>query len=362
MKIFNIILAALILTTARSTKSYGQSTKILTADKHNEYGLVYTLPITSLEIEVTAKRTTRQAGPYFQYAKKFIGTDKVIKEDSESWEITGIDVKRLGIPDSNNRYLMQLKNGATTFISVAEDGMLLSINKQTDFAPETSSSENARQSEPLNMNEYLQYVDEDFIASQSSAKRAQMLAESLMEIREAKVSLTRGTAESMPKDGKQLELMLNSLQHQEQALTAAFIGITETTTVKRKYNFTPEKDGKVILFRMSDFAGFVGSDDYAGDPVYINVGITSKGELPKDAKGEEKKLPKDAVMYNIPGRALISISHLGSTLYSEELDFAQFGFKFGLSPSLFSVKKNRSYAVFDPVTGALSEIGEDGDQ
>lgn len=41
-----------------------------------------------------------------------------------------------------------------------------------------------------------------------------MLAESLMEIREAKVSLTRGTAETMPTDGRQLELMLESLRHQ----------------------------------------------------------------------------------------------------------------------------------------------------
>ena len=140
---------------------------------------------------------------------------------------------------------------------------------------------------------------------------------------------------------------------------AAFCGTTETETVTRTYTFTPEDNGKTVLFRMSDFAGFVGADDFSGDPVYLTVEITREGELPVDAKGEEKKLPKDAVMYNIPGAAKISLSYLGESLYSKELDFAQFGVRFGLNPGLFSAKKDRAYAVFDPVTGALLTIGDD---
>lgn len=341
-----------------------QQTKLLTADKHNEYGLVYTLPVTSLEIEVTARRTVKKAGPYFQYAKKFMGTDKVIKEDTESWTITGVRVSPYGVPDSENRYLMQLKSGAVTYICVDENGMLLSINKETQ-APSSplygGQDESAAESvEKIKINEYLQYVNEDFIASQSSAKQAQMLAENLMEIREAKIALTRGTAETMPQDGKQLELMLNSLTHQEAALTAAFAGITETETITHRYTYTPSADGREVLFRMSDFAGFVGADDYSGDPVYITVKVTNRGELPVDAKGEEKKLPKDAVIYNVPGAAIVTLSTLGKTLYEQEMEFSQFGVRFCLAPALFSAKKNRSYATFNPVTGALSEIGEDG--
>lgn len=340
-----------------------QQTKLLTADKHNEYGLVYTLPKTVLQIDVTAKRTVKKVGSYFQYAKKFIGTDKVIKEDSESWTITGVRVRSYGVADPENKYLMQLKSGAVTYICVDDNDMLLAINREVD-APKAASiaddEDSNRQHEKIDINEYLQYVNEDFIASQSSAKRAQMLAENLMEIREAKISLTRGTAETMPQDGKQLELMLNSLAHQEAAMTAAFVGTTESETITRTYTYTPEADGKEILFRMSDFAGFVESDDYSGDPVYISVNVTNRGELPVDAKGEEKKLPKDAVIYNVPGAAAITISSLGKTLYEQEMEFAQFGVRFGLNPSLFSAKKNKSFAIFNPITGGLTEIGEDG--
>lgn len=349
-----------------------QQTKVLTADKHNEYGLVYTLPKTALDIEVTAMRTVKKAGKYFQYAKKYIGTDDVIKADSETWTITGVKVSQYGIPDEEQQYLMQLKAGALTYICVDNSGMLLAINKEVTLpgnniktrseSDEEPTSRNGRRGsdakDKIDMQEYLKYVDEDFLASQSSAKQAQMLAESLMEIRDSKISLTRGTAETMPTDGRQLELMLGSLAHQEAAITAAFRGITETETVTRHYTFTPEEAGRTVLFRMSDFCGFVGPDDYSGDPVYISVEEGTTPELPVDAKGEEKKLPKDAVVYAIPGSAKISLSLLGETLYEKNLDFAQFGITFGLAPGLFTDKKAPSYAIFDPTTGALKEIGE----
>ena len=336
-----------------------QQTRILNADKHNEYGLVYTLPTTAVRFDVTARRTVSHAGPYYQYAKKFLGTDRVVKEDSEKWEIVSVKAYVYGIPDSENRYLMQLKPGALTSICVAEDGMLLAINKEVPAPDAPAAADDTElEGEVKNIREYLQYVNEDFLASQSSAKQAQMLSENLMEVRDSKVALTRGTAETMPTDGRQLELMLNSLQHQEAVMTAAFVGSTETQTVTRSFTFTPVEGGKNVLFRMSDFAGFVESDDYSGEPVYVDVKVTREGELPVDAKGEEKKLPKDAVIYNIPGAAKVTLSLAGKTLWSEEIDCAQFGVQFGLQPSLFSDKKARSFATFDPATGALRQIGE----
>lgn len=352
------IAAALLLPVAAGA----QQTKILTADKHNEYGLVYSLPTTALRVEVTAERVVSKAGPYFQYAKKYIGTDKVIKEDSESWTVTSVKVTPYGIPDSEKKYMMQLKSGATTYIGVDDDGMLLSINRTpaTPPTPTPGRQETTPATDKIDVNEYLQYVNEDFIASQSSAKQAQMLSENLMEIRDAKISLTRGTAETMPTDGRQLELMLNSLSHQEAALTGAFVGFTEKETISRTFTFVPKDEGKNILFRMSDFAGFVDADDLSGDPVYLEVKVTSEAELPVDAKGEAKKLPKDAVIYMVPGTAKVSLSLLGKKLYEGEFEFSQFGMEFGLAPTLFSAKKERSWATFNPATGALTEIGTVG--
>lgn len=354
------ILGRLALLAALVGTAYGasaQQTKLLTAEKHNEYGLIYTLPVTALEIEVTAVKEIRQAGPYYQYAKKYIGTDKVIKNDAEVWTIESVKVRPYGVANPDARYLMQLKPGSATYIGVDADGMLLSINKAPEVESRPETVVPPMEGELFKDNEYLQYVDEDFIASQSSAKQAQMLAENLMEIRDAKISLTRGTADNMPKDGKQLELMLNSLKHQDDVITAAFLGNVAKETVVRTFTCLPTEDGKSVLFRLSNFDGFVEPDDYSGEPVYVKIEVTSAGELPIDSKGETKKLPKDGVAYNVPGTAIVTIIFDGKKLYSKELEFAQFGVVFGLNPAVFSDKKDPSYAVFDSATGALKEIG-----
>lgn len=336
-----------------------QQTKILTADKHNEYGLVYTLPNTALRIDVTATRTVRQAGPYWQYSKKYIGTDRVIREDSEEWRIIDVTVIPYGVADTETQYLMQLKPGALTYLAVGDDNMLLAINKEVS-EPEKEPVYNGEvgSSSLPRMDAYLQYVDGDFISSQSSAKRAEMLASSLMDVRDAKVSLSRGTADTMPTDGRQLELMLQSLRNQEKAFTAAFAGLTATDTITRTYTFIPGEEGKTMLFRMSDFAGFCASDDFSGDPVTVTVSDVRRGEIPVTGAGEEKKLPRDAVMYRVPGRARVTIALKGETLWSDESEYGQYGVTFGLDPKLFTDRKSRSYATFNTATGGLKELGQ----
>lgn len=338
---------------------WGQATKVLTAEKSNDYGLVYSLPTTALEVEVTARHEVAKKGPYYLYAKKSIGTDKAIGEDYEKWTITDVKVRPYGVSDSSTQYLMQLRPGSLTSITVDADGMLLAINKDVE-APQPVDAPLLQSTQGVKWptgNEYLEFVDEDFVASKSSAKQAQLLAESLMEVRDSKLALTRGTADSMPADGKQMELMLSSLGAQEAALTAAFTGSVTSEYVTRRFTYVPEgNDTNEVLFRMSQFAGFVDADDLSGDAVNIEIETINDAKLPVDAKGEPKKLPKNAVIYNIPGSAQVTISILGKKLYEKEIQMAQMGMTFGLDPALFTDKKEPSYAIFDPVTGALKEL------
>lgn len=338
-----------------------QQTKVLTAEKHNEYGLVYTLPTTALQVEVTARKVTRKAGPYRQYAKHYLGTTNVVQEDGVAWTITRVDVTAVGVKDDDTQYLMQLKPGATTFIGVASNGMLLSINAE----PEDPDFEIGGPVEQVGkviksdggVDDFLQYVDMDFVSAQNSMRQAEMVASSLMDVRDAYLSLTRGTADNTPTDGRQLELMLNSLKDQEAAFTRAFAGSVTEEEFTSKFTYIPEEDGEEILFRLSDFNGIVDPTDYSGAPVYIRTEVLMEGQLPTDpATGEPKKFPKDGIVYAIPGTARISLTAGNKPLYSKEMEFAQFGTKFALSPTLFTDKKAPSAATFSPVTGAVEEI------
>ena len=341
--------------------AFAQQTKILTAEKHNEYGLVYTLPTTALQITVTARRETRKAGPFRQYAKHYLGTTNVVGEDQVTWKVTDVKILPVGVKDDDTQYLMQLKAGATTFIGVDQNGMLLSINAEPQAAnpvePTVLPVEGRLVSSTGGAEDYLRYVDMDFVSAQNSMKQAEMVANSLMDVRDSYLSLTRGTSDNTPTDGRQLELMLNSLKEQESALTRAFSGSVTIEEFTHQYSYIPEEEGEAVLFRLSDFTGFVESDDFSGAPVYIKTEVVFRGELPEDAAGEPKKFPKDGIVYALPGSALISVYTDDAKLFSKEFEFAQFGTKFALAPTLFTDKKAPSFARFNPVTGALLEIG-----
>lgn len=342
--------------------AFPQQTKILTAEKHNEYGLVYSLPTTALRVTVTARRETSKAGPFRQYAGRFLGSSKVVENDAVVWTITDVEVEPFGVSDGDTQYLMQLKAGATTYLGVASDGMLLSINTRPEIPDDNADGSIQQQGVVIQssggVDDYLQYADLDFVSAQNSMRQAEMLGASLMDVRDAYLSLTRGTADNMPTDGRQLELMLASLKEQEGAFIRAFNGAVTVEEFSRQFVYIPDEDGEEILFRMSDFNGIVDPEDYSGVPVYVRTEVLKEGTLPLDINGEPKKFPKDGVVYAIPGVANISIYTASKPLFDGDFEFAQFGTTFALAPSLFTDKKAPSYARFSPVTGAIIEIGK----
>ena len=355
-------LPLLVLSSLMAVTALSQQTKVLTAEKHNEYGLVYSLPLTALRVTVTAQRETSVAGPLAPYSKRYLGTSNVITDNTVRWSITDIRVTPFGVKDDEKQYLMQLKPGATTFIGVASDGMLLSIN--TDPESDNPVGEGLEQSASKllksdgGVEDYLKYVNQDFLTAQNSLKQAEMVSNARMDVIEAYNELANGTSDNMPEDSRQWELMLKALGEQRDAFSRAFTGSVTVEEFTAQYVFIPLDEEEAVLFRMSDFAGLVGPDDYSGSPVYIKVEVTNEGKLPIDPlTNEEKKFPKDGIVYSIPGSGNVSIYTSGKNLYSKEFEFSQFGTTFGLPPTLFTDRKSPTYARFSPVTGAVMEIG-----
>ena len=56
------------------TASMAQTTQKLTANKANEYGLIYSLPQTVLDITIEAERTVKRPGEFYKYAKNILKT------------------------------------------------------------------------------------------------------------------------------------------------------------------------------------------------------------------------------------------------------------------------------------------------
>ncbi|MGM9804064.1 MAG: DUF4831 family protein [Muribaculaceae bacterium] len=357
MKFTAIMVASLAM--CATLHMSAQTTQKFTAAKHNEYGLTYSMPITHLKVVVEAQKTVKKAGPYYKYAKKYLGTDNVITQDSQEWDLKSVDMWSYGVPNDDNQYLMQFKPGTNVFVTKSEDGLLLSINTENVQAPEQSRKSVTEQASVLNDNSYVKALPGELLVSASTAKRAEIAAQQIYKIRESRTNLATGEADQMPPDGAAMKLVLQQLDEQEAALTALFLGTVQTGTEVKVYDYVPDTiDVKNhVLMRISDQNGMVDADDLSGEPLYLTMTVIEQGELPVDDKGVEKKLPKGAIIYNMPGKAEFTLQYNAKRVARKTFNVAQLGVEFGLDPTLFSNKKAPSFVKFHPETGAVMEIG-----
>lgn len=341
-----------------------QSTQRLTASKANEYGLIYTLPKTGIAITIEAQKTVKTPGEFYQYAKKYLNMTPIL-EPSVQWELTGAEIGRYAIADEDEQYLTRFKSGQGVFMMVTGESFPVSIG-DAGYRPEPSpvSTLRAVAAPPTILDSPVaqQAVTEDMLRAQSTAKRAEMAAAKIYELRQQRNDILSGQVDNMPSDGAAMKLVLDNLSLQEQALTAMFVGTTSVSTDVKRFNYIPEDTDedvtRAVVARLSVIDGIVEADDLSGEPIYVTVKVTHRGELPVNEKGIVKTFPKEGVAYRIPGTADVSVGYGGRQMAAVSIQVAQYGVVFGLDPGLFTAKKSPAYLHFDPETGAVLELGE----
>lgn len=337
-----------------------QTTQKFTATKANDYGLVYSLPVTVLDITIEAERVVKKPGEFYKYAKKYLNVDNPVTEPSESWSVKQVVVNARGVADDDKRYLMELKGGFSPFLIMDENNLPLAINYEEVELPESPVLPEPVKPlpTPLETSAARQVVNEEMLQSQSSAKRAELAAQRIYELRQSRNDLITGQADQMPPDGTAMQLVMDQITAQEAALTAMFVGTEQHSTTVRTFTYVPGDEVKNhVIARVSALDGIVDASDLSGDPVMLTLDITSRGKMPLNDKGEEKEFPKGGVAYCIPGTASLEIDYNGKTFWEGSIDAAQYGITFGLDPKMFTDKKAPAYLLLNPVTGAIKELG-----
>ncbi len=361
----NISVKTLILTAVAVMTSMtvtAQTSQKLTANKTNEYGLIYTLPKTTLTVALSARKTVKTPGEFYLYAKKYLGTDPIVTP-STTWELVGAQVVPGAVADMERQYIAQFKSGSSPFMMLTAEDFPLALNDEGYEMPAMPSvTLRGEDAKPTILEQPVarQAVTEEMLQSHSSAKRAELAAAKIYELRQQRNDIIAGQAENMPSDGQAMQLALDNLAAQEAALTAMFLGTTSTSIEVKTYDFTPEASSdaaKVVIARLSVVDGLVDASNLSGDPVYLNLTVTERGKLPVNEKGVVKTFPKGGVAYCIPGAMNAVVTFGGKTIVKESIEVAQYGVVFGLEPSLFTNKKETSYLHYNPLTGAILELG-----
>ena len=318
-------------------------------------GIAYFLPKTVLEINVIATKVTYTPGDFCQYANRYLRMNDVTSSKDVHWEIKKMEVSSAGVPDSTKAYIMKLNDKSiASNIEVTEDGIIKAIN--TTAPEETAPSFSLEKSAP-HVNGRM-YMTEEILMAGSTAKMAELTAKEIYNIRDSKNLILRGQADTMPKDGASLKLIIDNLDKQEKALTELFTGKISREDKLFTFYVTPEEAAeKTVALRFSKKLGVLPKENLAGEPVYID--LKSMAPMPivteEDAKGKKKI---KGILYNIPGKGTTTLTFKGKTVVEKQLPITQFGNSEILVNDLFNKKVN-TRVIFSPKTGGIIKIDKD---
>ena len=318
-------------------------------------GAPYYLPKTAFKFRILVQKTTFTPGEYAEYASRYLKQSDAVLEPKTSYKIIDLKMQPIGVPDASKHYIAKagMKYNIQK-IHVSDNGVLLSVN--TDPAPNNEEPLFTPARKPAILNPR-DYMSEDILAAGSKAKMAQLCAEEIYTIRNSRNDLTRGTAETMPKDGEQLKLMLASLNTQEKAHRQLFEGVTEVDTMEHVVMTMADMPTTgQLAFRFSEAFGITAVDDFSGSPYYISV--ADLHQTPEDTRTEKEKIIQKedpGLFINIPGKAHVVLFNANKTVKEMDVFYPQFGRVEALSASLFNKKVSTSYQL-NQATGTTMHL------
>lgn len=331
------------------------------ASKLNNYGVVYSLPRTEIEVEAIIRKVKYLPGRFAAYARTYLGKPCEI-EPSTKYSIRAIQIRSVGVADPDHKYVVEFRSGTVApFVYLDERGLICAINAGEGLEP--FSLPKARPIEDMLENKLPPLLadpslPQEFALAGSLSKQADIAAKYLFEIRESKVDLMKGDVDAMPKDGASLKIALEGLENQEAATLAMFQGVTTQEEFVYRVRVTPEADiSNRTIFRFSELYGPVPADDLSGAPITLDLNVleNTAPETPEDERKMEKGLK--GIIYNVPGKAEVTVRFEGKPLLTRQLPIVQFGQRQSLIPKLFKLRKEDNLqVVFDPETGAIREI------
>ena len=321
-------------------------------------GVAYYLPRTAFRVTVIAEKTTTKPGDFHKYADRYLRLQDVPTEESVQWSLKSITLEPFGKPDRNKAYSIKIKSKTVApLVGLSRDGILLSINCDANetFLPDLPKPEKGPAPENPRT-----FMTQEILSAGSTAKMAELCAQEIYDIRDSKNALIRGEADNTPKDGAQLKLMLEQLDHQAFVLESLFNGTTQTDTEVFSFFYDPQQPtDRDVLFRFSKKLGVLDADNLAGEPVIATVKVleTIPQAVPSEEAAKKRAKMDHGVYYNIPARTKMSITYGGQEYVSTETPMAQFGIVDILSSTLFD-KKTTTQVTFFQTTGGTKDVME----
>ena len=338
-------------------------------DLSGKTGLLYALPKTAIKVDVKVRKIDNKKGPYAEYAAKYLDLDNVILNDYSSYEIVGVELCPIAVPDPANYYFIELsdkasKEGKSMLLSLSQSGLILGLDNSfasaevKDMIAKSKGSSDAYADLFSYFAETNLYEKTDTIIrkvvvdtaviikkyfehrwiEKSSEQKAVEAANMISKIRENRFNLLTGYQE-VPYEGSALMYMDKELQRMEKDYLSLFTGITFEENLNYSYTVVPDannESGKVPVFNFSNRTGISDASGGSGEKVYLELKRSGDTQVLAGKAGGAGE--GQGFFYRIPERTNIKIVAHKDIVVQKDFYISQFGVDSSLPSNVTTLK------------------------
>ena len=306
MKQIGTLITALALTCSVAATLSAQNINRLEKGQPAPDGVVvYSLPLTTVRLDVEAVCETYTPGPYCQWAKKYLGID-VPQEASTSYTLSRIRMTPYLEADRSCSYVVNLDGmlgeaSPASFFEFSSQGLLLLSDENKGNVnswrfPSMAPGSGTLASEAtanLTSTETTLYrsvrtegggydrvaVRQSQVVEKSKEKKAQEAASMILSLRENRLNIITGNTDATF-SGDALRAAVEEIGRLEEEYMRLFTGTVSSSVQAMSFDVVPAsgpEEELTMAFRISDSHGLLPPDDITGRPVVMEI-------VPEDAE------------------------------------------------------------------------------
>lgn len=297
--------------------------------------LTYSLPSTTISLEVEAVKESFYAGPYAKFAEKYLGIT-ARDQDNVTFNVESVKLTPYVEADNSSRYMLTtlgeqidpnyLKLSSMGLISLKDGGTGSQTNWrfptpiQKSFAGQgltsnlTSEATTLFKKDEEAENFSKVAFQQNMLVQRTLEQKAQEAANKILEFRKQRMQIVTGDTDATY-SGEAMSAAIAELHRMENEYLALFIGYSVTQRQKMNFDIVPQKSNDkqiYVAFRLSDTQGLVPAEDVTGKPVVMEISPEPIKEMEAPAKFKVKS-KTEFLYYRIPAICKLTLRS-GSTL------------------------------------------------
>ncbi|MBQ9583049.1 MAG: DUF4831 family protein [Bacteroidales bacterium] len=336
---FKVMLVALLM--AVSTAAVAQAIPQNAGAKGGT--AVYSLPVTSVTFTVEAVREDFIAGPYAEYAKKYMGSE-ARTSNGVSYYLKSIKMVPYLEADPAIRIAVNLKKAGAMegFMQLCSQGLVVAADSYTgkeqtwrfpslagndafagkDVENNLSTATTTLYKSVKTAHGYDKVaVSQSQVVEKSAEKKAAETAATIFRLRSMRMAIVTGDTDATY-SGEAMDAAIKELMRMEDEYMSMFYGTTVESVQTMNFDVVPQagrRDHKYVAFRLSDTEGLVPVSDLSGRPIVLDLELDDKVDAPAvSAKG-------DVIYYRVPRTATARVYDGAQLLLQTRIPMYQFG-------------------------------------